>query len=319
VIVRIFGSAPTAAVLAGLLASKQHEVVWNPGAGSEDSHKQLKRTKEIRLVLPWGWVRTDSFRLSSSSALRRGELGVIAGWESQPVGRRTAAPGGRSLFLDCDRPEDAEETGERPLRGLSLFEALQWDAGVVEVGSSRPCLILQRSPELRELERSLKDANLEVLEVDELSPYANSLGLWNLLSLPLGLCHSTLGSFLSYPEGREIAVLVLEEGLRLYSHKELPLARLPFMDPQSLLQRLRKKGKEFDGRRSLPGRAYGNALLSLLHGEEKKAREPNDRLVRMSAQTGIEPRWNWALARKANRVRRAGFYRDPVELYGAVS
>jgi hypothetical protein len=316
VIVRIFGGAPVAAVLAGLLAAEQHEVVWNPGAGPHESLKQLKR-REIRLVLPWGWVRTGSFRLSSSSALKKGELGVVTDREHTPAGPRSAAtPGGR-LFLDCDPPDGA--AGESPLRALSLFEALQWDAGVVELTSPRPWLILQRSPELRELVRSLKAANLAVLEVDELSPYANSLELWHLLSLPLALCHSTPGNFLSYPEGREIAVHVLEEGLRLYSHKELPLARLPVMDPQNLLQRLQKKGQEFEGRRSLPDRAYGNALLSLLRGEEKKAREPNDRLVRMSAQTGIEPRWNWALSRRASRVRRAGFYRDPVELYGAVS
>ena len=120
------------------------------------------------------------------------------------------------------------------------------------------------------------------------------------------------------PEGREIAVSLLEEGLQLYTHWERPLGKLPFLDPRDLLQRLKRRPQEFDRQRDIPDRAHGPALHHLLNGEAKAAREPHDRIVRMSSQTGIDPRWNWMITQKMNRAIRVGFYRDPVELYNAL-
>ena len=87
---------------------------------------------------------------------------------------------------------------------------------------------------------------------------------------------------------------------------------------QDLLQKLRRKPREFDKARNFPDRAYGRALRHLLDGDAKAAREPHDRIVRMSSQTGIDPRWNWTITQKMNRAIRVGFYRDPVELYNAL-
>jgi hypothetical protein len=332
--VRIIGDAPAAAVLAGVLAAERQEVIWNPDAEGDDSRlKALKRRREIRLNLPWGWVRTEGFQLSSSTLLKAGELGVVVCHTPGTARGKSAvsqrAVGGQNktlLILDCEPQakggQGAERSvipGTRLLRGLSLLEALEWDPGVVEVSSPQPLLIVESCTELGELQRCLKAGRIAVHQTDDLSPYRNALHIRDLLALPVALCHSTLGNFLSYPEGREIAVSLLEEGLELYSLRGLQLGKLPVLDPRDLLQRLKsRKPREFDKARYFPDRAYGGALRHLLDGEAKAAREPHDRIVRMSSQSGLDPRWNWAITQKMNRAIRVGFFRDPVELYDAL-
>jgi hypothetical protein len=90
------------------------------------------------------------------------------------------------------------------------------------------------------------------------------------------------------------------------------------MDPRDLLQKLEKKPEEFDRVRDLPDRSFPSALQYVLLGEGSVARGFNDRLIRMSSQTGVDPKWNWSLTRKLSRVLRVGFYRDPVDLYNAI-
>jgi len=334
--VRIIGDAPAAAVLAGLLAAEQQEVVWNPDAEGDRRLKALKRRKEIRLILPWGWLRTEGFRLSSSPLLKAGELGVVARrtraapagvTRAAPAGPRGANGGGNKTLLVLDsvpEQQDAQSAqrslvpGTTVLRGICLLEALEWDPGMVEVTSPQPRLIVEAGGRLGELQRWLKARRIAVQEVGDLAPYRNALHIRDLLALPVALCHSTAGNFLSYPEGREIAVSLLEEGLQLYAHRGLPLGKLPLLDPRDLLQRLRRKPQEFDKARTFPDRAYGEALQHLLAGDARAAKQPHDRIVRMSAQTGIDPRWNWAVAQRINRAIRVGFYRDPVELYNAL-
>ena len=328
--VRIIGDAPAAAVLAGVLAAERQEVIWNPDGDLR--LKALRRHKEIRLSLPWGWLRTGGFQLSSSPLLKAGELGVAVCPAPESARKKPAGPqsaiGGKNktlLVLDCEPQEQGAQGAERSLvpgtavlRGLSLLEALEWDPGVVEVSSPQPLLIVESCIELGELQRCLKARGIAVQQVDDLTPYRNALHIRELLALPVALCHSTLGNFLSYPEGREIAVSLLEEGFELYSRRGLQLGRLPVLDPRELLQRLKGKPREFDKARSFPDRAYGRALQQLLNGEVKAARGPHDRIMRMSSQSGIAPRWNWAITQKTNRAIRVGFFRDPVELYNAL-
>ena len=321
--VRIIGDAPAAAVLAGVLAAEQQEVIWNPDADGDGRLKALKRRKEIRLNLPWGWVRTGAFRLSSSRLLKAGELGVVAFRTSEPLRGGAAeaqgAIGGRDrTLLVLNDGLGTGIAGTAVHRGLCLFDALEWDPGVVELTCTQPRLIVQAGAELGELQRCLKARSIAFQEVEDLSPYRNALQIRELLDLPVALCHSTLANFLSYPEGREIAESLLEEGLRLFSQQDLPLARLPDPDPRELLQRLKRKPQEFDKLRHFPDRGYGPALQSLLRGEAAAAGEPNRRILRRSSQTGIDPGWNWAITQKINRVIRVGFYRDPVELYNAL-
>jgi hypothetical protein len=315
--IRIIGDAAAAAVLTGMLAAEQHEVTWNPEA-------EVDPRTYIRLNLPWGWVRAQGFRISTSSLLKTGEIGVLARRKAgEPnalgsVGRKN----GILLVLDCDSgPGEMERRivpGTTILHGISLLEAMEWEPGIVELSSSQPVLIVEGGGYLGEFLRCLKAGRFLVREVEDLVPYRNALHIRDLLSLPVALCHSTVSHFLSYPEGREIAVCLMEEGLRLYSHKGLPLQKLPDRDPRELLQKLNKKPREFDRFRNRPDRAYGNTLQLLLAGEVKTARDPHDRIVRMSAQTGVDPRWNWAIAQRANHAVRVGFYRDPVELYNAL-
>jgi hypothetical protein len=329
--VRIFGNAPTATVLTGLLAAQRQEVIWNPDAEGENRLKALKRRREIRLNLPWGWVRTEGFQLSSSSLLKAGEVGLAAfrGTLRGKAGGSQRALGGKNQTLVV--LEDGVETdgspghrlsvvpGTKAISGLSLLEAIEWDPGFVEVSSPQPRLLVQEDAGLGELQRCLKTCRIVLQQVDDLDPYRNSLHIRTLLALPVALCHSTLPHFLSYPEGREIAIGLLEEGLRLYSHRGLPLAKLPDADPQELLQKLKRgRPKEFDKSRNLPDRAYGPGLHKLLRSETEAARHPHRRILNMSSQTGIDPEWNWAITQKLNRAIRVGFYRDPVELYNAL-
>jgi hypothetical protein len=327
--VRIIGDAPAAAVLAGVLAAEQQEVIWNPDADGDRRLKALKRRPEIRLNLPWGWVRTEGFQLSSSPLLKAGELGVVARRARGKTAGAGRAIGGKNktlLVLDGEVQAQSGQGGKHAfvpatavLQGLSLLDALEWDPGVVEVSSPQPRLIVEAGAGLEEFQRCLKARRIVLQQVEDLSSYRNAVHIRDLLALPVALCHSTLASFLSYPEGREIAVSLLEEGLRLYSHRALPLSKLPVGDPRDLLQRLkRRRPREFDKFRYVPDRAYGTALHQLLAGEAKAAREPHERIVRMSSQTGIDPVWNWAITQKMNRAIRVGFYRDPVELYNAL-
>ncbi len=325
--VRIIGDAPVATVLTGLLAEEKHEVVWNPGPAGSRRLKLLKRRKEIRLVLPQGWIRTEAFSVSSSMKVRAEELGVVAMPErslgelkSAGAGERVGSKGSTLLFLDCDPgvPDILAAPGSTVFQGLSLLDTFELDPGSVEVATLRPWLVIEKNPLLRELKLCLKSRNISVQEVDELLPYKNSLFLWKLLSLPVAMCHSTLKHFLSYREGREIAARVLDEGMGVFARNAVELKKLPTMDPRDLLQKLEKKPEEFDRVRDLPDRSFPSALQYVLLGEGSVARGFNDRLIRMSSQTGVDPKWNWSLTRKLSRVLRVGFYRDPVDLYNAI-
>jgi hypothetical protein len=325
--VRIIGDAPVATVLAGLLAEDKHEVVWNPGPSDSGRLKLLKRRKEIRLVLPQGWIRTEAFGLSSSIKVRAEELGIVAIPEhflnkrkAVGAGERIGSKGATLLFLDCDPgvPDSVAVVGSAAFQGLSLFDTFELDPGSVEVTTPRPWLVIEKSPLLRDLKLCLKSCSISVLEVDELPPYRNSLFLWKLLSLPVAMCHSTLKHFLSYREGREIAARVLDEGMGVFARKGLGLKKLPIMDPQDLLHKLEKKPEEFDRFRDLPDRSFPSALQYVLLNAARFARGYNDRLIRMSSQTGVDPMCNWSLTRKLGRVLRVGFYRDPVDLYNTI-
>ena len=329
--VRIFGNAPTATVLAGLLAAERQDVIWNPDAEGDIRLKALKRSGEIRLNLPWGWVRTGDFRLSSSLLLKAGEVGLAAfdgaaGGKASGSGRALGGKNRTLIVLEEEGRTGGSSGGDLPLvpgtevrRGVSLLEAMEWDPGIGEVSSPQPRLLVEGDADLGELQRCLKAGRVILQKVDDLDPYRNSLHIRELLALPVALCHSTLRCFLSYPEGREIALSLLQEALQLYSHKGLPLARLPVLDPQELAQRLKRgRSQEFDRARNLPDRAYGSGLHKLLSGDAKAARHPHERILRLSSQTGIDPEWNWAVAQKINRAIRVGFFRDPVELYNAL-
>lgn len=325
--VRIIGDAPVATVLTGLLAEEKHEVVWNPGPAGSRRLKLLKRRKEIRLVLPQGWIRTEAFSVSSSMKVRAEELGVVVMPERSlgkvkpaGAGERVGSKGSTLLFLDCGPgvPDILAAPGSTVFQGLSLLDTFELDPGSVEVATLRPWLVIEKNPLLRELKLCLKSRNISVQEVDELLPYKNSLFLWKLLSLPVAMCHSTLKHFLSYREGREIAARVLDEGMGVFARNAVELKKLPIMDPRDLLQKLEKKPEEFDRVRDLPDRSFPSALQHVLLGEGSVARGFNDRLIRMSSQTGVDPKWNWSLTRKLSRVLRVGFYRDPVDLYNAI-
>jgi ketopantoate reductase len=323
--VRIMGSGALATLLTGLLAAEGHQVVL----ATDPENARRLRGKDIRVILTSGWRRSAGFRLGSPPA-RSEELGIVAlpAARLKEVVRKPPALRERFgtstsnlLLLDCD-PEDREAltpAGSTALLGLSLLSTFELEPGEVEVASPRPWFVLQKSTLLKELRQFLKACGFEVLEVDDIVPYANSRFLLRLLYLPVAMCHSTLRHFLSYPEGREIALQVLEEGRRTLEKQAAELKKLPVSDPQELMQRLERKGEEFSRFRHSPDREYGPLLQSLLKGQRGEVKQLNEKLVRMASHVGVDPRWNWRLARKLSRVLQVGFYRDPPELYKALS
>ena len=133
------------------------------------------------------------------------------------------------------------------------------------------------------------------------------------------LCHSTLEHFLSYREGREIAGQVLGEGLEAFRRQGRDLKRLGLMDPQELIKKMERGSKDFAAARFRPDRAYNSLLQALILGNQTETKELNGRLIKIAAAAGVNADWNWRLIQKLGRVKRIGFYKDPAELYRAVT
>jgi ketopantoate reductase len=319
---RILGTGALGILIGALLAAAKHRVIFAAPA----TEGQRLRRRELRAILPGGWLRTGEFRVQSEESRGRDELLIVALprarlSEMAARSRQREAPllvaGGPSLFFNCD-PEDRDVLAPPAALGLCLATLLQLEPVEVEVPARKGWFVLPRTGVPRELVGVLQEAGLSVLESQEVEPCARSLFLLELLELPAALCHGTLGQMLSYPQGREICAGVLEEGLQSFARLGRAVGRLPELDPQELLQRLRSRGAELDGARLSPDRAYGALLQSILRGERPRRAMPNERLIRLASEAGVSPWWNWRLARKLGRIGSAGFYRDPVELYEAV-
>jgi ketopantoate reductase len=234
------------------------------------------------------------------------------------------------LFLNCGDqdtrelvPElygrDGTAGGFRILHALTLWAAVRLQPDTVELVSSRPMLVTVKDPSLKAVAAALRAAGVEIVETDRIEPWHHSFFLWQMLFLPMAMCHSTYEYFMSFAEGREIAAHVIEEGLRTMERSGAQLRKLPVMDPQELVSRPRKGRRQLTNGRFDPDRGYNSVLQALLRGEKTEVGELNERLVKRAAEVGVDASWNWRLARKLSRVVQVGFYRDPAELYQALS
>ena len=275
-----------------------------------------------------------ALRRDHLAELRRAPLrGNIPGVDPRPTveGDGQAPP---VLFLNADPQQGASDPGRggrggvrrtdrqaegRALRALTLWTSVRLQPETVELVSPRPVFLTDRDPRLKPVGTALRACGIEVVEADSIEPYARSLFLLQLLFLPIALCHSTCEHFLSYPEGREIAASVLGEGLRTMERAGEELRKLPTMDPQELLARLRKGGGAAERGRYAPDRGYNGVLQAILRREKTEVPELNERLVKRASEAGVEATWNWRLAGKLSRVVQVGFYRDPAELYRALA
>jgi len=316
------GTSSVCTLLGGLLAAAGHQVAFSPqGAGRSTDRssgapgRRGAGKRQLRIVLPGGWLATSVCLRAEPS---RGEDLLLSG----------GPPGGGAKAWVALLPGVSPASGREPgcLRAVALMNVVQLESGEVELASRRSCLLLEASdsPAVLALADGLRDAlqacgqscALEVSITDDIAGCADSWFLSRLLQLPFALCHSTWDHFLSYPQGREIARHVLEEGLQVLGQMGRAPAALPCADPQELLEALSRGAQGLEALRFVPGREWGEPLQGALRGERVNLRGPNEMLVRLAA--GAACPWNWRLARKHERLQQGVFYRSPADLYEAI-
>jgi ketopantoate reductase len=180
-------------------------------------------------------------------------------------------------------------------------------------------LVHQRSQQLARILSPLSSFGFQVLPVDDVLPYLNSFFVFQLLYLPVALCNTTMREFLSFPQGRELALAILHEGFAAMERTGMPMAPLPVMDARELCTRLEKKPGSFDVDRGAPERAYNSVLQAYLKGKPTEAGLLNRKAVELASSAGLHLAWNWRIFQKAGRVAGMGFYKDPVELLRALA
>ena len=317
--VKILGAGAVGTLIGGLLAHKGHRVTFS---GSEEG-AHTGRERVLRIQLPDRYLRLNLESRESEQivflfvALKRHPLKTLS---RDSLADQALSPDGKIVFLNCDMKDVKRLSPEKyqSLLCLSLLTAVMLQPGDIELTSSRSFLIFEKDRALREALSAFKTFGIEPFEVDDVEPYANSFFIWQLLFLPAAMCHTTYDNFLSYAEGREIASRVLEEGIETFLRSGKRLKKLPAMDPRELLKKIEKGGKQFAGARFWPDRAYNSLLQSIILDKITESRELNGRLVKMAAEAGVDPVWNWRLTQRLGRVLRVGFYRNPLELYKAL-
>jgi ketopantoate reductase len=281
-----------------------------------------------RVVLPTQWLLAEGLRSGSreetaSSAdailvtLGRNHLHA----ERRPDFARLIGPGESPVALFNADPEEAVRLAIPPGRlrlCLSLMSAVRLQDADVELCTEKPVLLYEKDPLLARIFPALGKYGFQVAAVQDLVPSLNSFFIYQLLFLPVAMCNTTVRDFLSYPQGRELALSILGEGFAALEKAGMPLAALPLMDPGELSQRLQKKPAVFDGDRGAPEREYNSVLQSYLRGKPTEAAHVNRRVVEIASAAGLHLTWNWRIVQKASRVASIGFYRDPPELLKAL-
>ncbi len=286
--------------------------------------------RDVRMVLPGGWrtvtgASWESKRESQLSASEEDLLLVCLGRQHTRLlkkGDFSALAGAKSTVVcNCDR-EEAERLGILQ-RGGSLCATLMSvslsQERDVELATAAPVLVVEAGSAAETLFRGLSDFGVKTLSVKDVVPFINSLFVYQLLFLPVALCNSTMDHFLSFPEGRELAGLLLEEGLRTMERAGRRTARLPLLDPGELLARLRKTKGGAQAGRYAPDRSYPPTLTAILRGRPTESTELNKRVVEMASAAGLELTWNWRIYQKAGRAASIGFYRTPGELLSSLA
>jgi ketopantoate reductase len=336
--ISIVGPGAVGTLLGGLLAARKHRVVLvgrkAPSASvrSGDERKGGPRSgagsrsgegASVRVVLPDRWVLADVTRAGPAEApaspdaalvtlgrqhlhvLRRPDFSRLTGGGDSPV----------ALF-NCD-PAEIERLAVPPDRlrlCLSLLTAIRLQESDVELVAEKPVILYESARVLDRLFRDLSGFGFQCTAVPDARPYLNSLLVWQLLFLPLAMCNTTLGVFLSFPEGREIAAGLISEGCEAMEKAGLPMAALPVMDPRELLGRLQRKPDSFAPLPERPDRSFNSLLQALLSGRPTEAPQLNRRIVEIASSAGLHLTWNWRILQKLSRVSGIGFYRTPGDL-----
>lgn len=318
--IQVIGSGAIGSLLGGLLAAKNHQVAFI-------SNEQVLKTPEylsLRIILPGNFLNIKIFLKKPGEeadllivALKRFHFKNLT---KEFFADFKLAPGGKILFINCDLSRIRSLVPDGVKRGvaLTLLNAVQFEAGEVELCSKRSLLLIERDKELKKVMNELRSYGLEIKESNDIESSANSFFILQLLNLPVAMCNTTLNHFLSYKAGREVAVKLLEEGVAAMMRSGRKLMALPLMDPQELLKSLQKRGNDFDVYRFPPDRCYNTILQSIIRNKMTETKEINGQLVKMAGGAGVNPLWNWRLTQKLSRVQRVGFYSTPIDLFKAL-
>ncbi len=318
--IQVIGSGAIGSLIGGLLAEKNHQVSFVTNKKDLKTPEQL----DLRIILPDNFINTKIFVSRPGEeadllivALKRFHLKNLT---KEFFADFKLAPGGKILFINCDPSimRSLVPDGVKWRVALTLLNAVQFEAGEVELCSKRSLLLVERDKELKNVMNELRGYGLEIKESDNMESSANSFFILQLLNLPVAMCNTTLNYFLSYKEGRKMAVKVMEEGVAAMMRSGRKLKELPFMDPQELLKSLQKHGNDFDVYRFPPDRCYNSILQSIIRNKMTETMEINGQLVKMAGPAGVNPLWNWRLTQKLSRVIRVGFYSTPIDLFRAL-
>ena len=316
--IQIIGPGAVGPLLGALLRLKGHDIslrgrrAVQPGA------------TVLRVVLPDNWLLVEGVqRLGPEPSGENPDLFVVTlarhhlhALRRPDFTRITGSGDSEIAFFNCD-PLEVERLavpGERVRLCLSLLCAVMLQDNDVELATAAPIIVYERSPLLAGVFAQLASFGFKSLAVDDARPYLNSLLLSQLLFLPVAMCNTTLECFLSFPEGRELAHLMLGEGISAMHRAGLPLAALPAMDPRELSARIERKPGSFDAAGAAPGRAYNSVLQSMLRGRPTEAAQMNKRIVEIASAAGLHLTWNWRILQKAGRVSGVGFFQSPGDL-----
>ena len=316
--IQIIGPGAVGTLLGGLLKLKGHDV------SLRGRRAPTGAARTLRVTLPDNWLLIDGLaRLGPESpadepdlfmmtlgrhhmhALRRPDLARIIGAGDCPVAAFNADP---------SEMERLAVPPERLRHCISLLCAVMLQDDDVELMPPAPVLLYEKSPLLAGIFKQLAGFGFRAVAVDDVAPFLNSLLLTQLLFLPVAMCNTTLACFLSFPEGRELAHLMLDEGFTAMQRAGLPLAALPIMDPRELAVRIEKKPESWSGAGAGPDRSYNPVLQAMLRGRPTEAAQVNKKIVEIASSAGLHLTWNWRILQKAGRVSGVGFFQSPGDL-----
>jgi len=201
---------------------------------------------------------------------------------------------------------------------LVLAEPVMLDGACVELEGPEAAVVVPRGSRVAGLLSSLGSFGFSFHAVEDMSPYLDSYRVLKLLDLPVAMCNTTRTHFLSFPEGRQIAAHVLEEGLLACRKTGGKAGRLPVSDPTELMRRMGRNPRAFEAARFLPDRCFNPALQRLMRGGVLDPKGHNRRVVEKAAGAGLNLEWNWKLCQKVSRIHGAGFFLGPAELLAAI-
>jgi ketopantoate reductase len=318
--ISVIGPGAVGSLLGSLLQIAGHRVTLHG--------RTAEARADHRVVLPGQWLLAEGLRSAGreETAEASDAILVTLGRHHLHAERR---PDFARLIGSCESPVavfncDPEEAvrlsipRERLRLALTLMSAVRLQGADVELCTEKPVLLYEKSPLLARIFPALGKFGFQLVAVDDLAPYLNSFFISQLLFLPVAMCNTTVRDFLSYAEGRELAVSILSEGFAALQRAEMPLAALPLMDPGELSMKLQKKPALFEGDRGVPEREYNSLLQSYLRGKPTEAAQLNRKVVEIASSAGLHLTWNWRIVQKASRITSLGFYRDPPELLKAL-